>query len=109
MSARFAASAPGRDRRVRAEPGASATPTKPLGAVAVDTARAAIADAGLDVAQIDGFTTGSIFPTAGAHTIEDGVSIVTANWMAEHLGVNPRCGARLPGLRPDPRARSSWR
>ena len=29
-----------------------------LGAIAVDTARAAIADAGLQVADVDGFTTG---------------------------------------------------
>jgi acetyl-CoA acetyltransferase len=70
---------------------------KPLGAVALDTAQAAIADAGLEVAQIDGFTTGAIFPTAGAHTIEDGVSIVTANWMAEHLGVNPRWASGFQG------------
>jgi len=70
---------------------------KPLGAIALDTARAAIADAGLEVAQIDGFTTGAIFPTAGAHTIEDGVSIVSANWMAEHLGVNPRWASGFQG------------
>ena len=70
---------------------------KPLGAIALDTAQAAIADAGLDVAQIDGFTTGAIFPTAGAHTIEDGVSIVSANWMAEHLGVNPRWASGFQG------------
>ncbi len=71
---------------------------KPLGAIALDTARAAIADAGLEVAQIDGFTTGAIFPTAGAHTIEDGVSIVSANWMAEHLGVNARWASGFQGF-----------
>lgn len=70
---------------------------RPLGAIALDTARGAIADAGLDVAQIDGFTTGALFPTAGAHSIEDGVSIVTANWMAEHLGVNPRWASGFQG------------
>jgi acetyl-CoA acetyltransferase len=70
---------------------------KALGAIALDTARAAVTDAGLDVAQIDGFTTGAIFPTAGAHTIEDGVSIVSANWMAEHLGVNPRWASGFQG------------
>jgi acetyl-CoA acetyltransferase len=70
---------------------------KPLGGVALDTAKSAIADAGLEVAQIDGFTTGAIFPTAGAHTIEDGVSIVSANWMAEHLGVNPRWASGFQG------------
>ena len=68
----------------------SATPTSRSARIAVDTARRAIADAGLDVAQVDGFTTGALFPTAGAHTIEDGVSIVSSNWLAEHLGINPR-------------------
>ena len=38
---------------------------RPLGAVAVDTARAAIADAGLGVADVDGFTTGSILRADG--------------------------------------------
>jgi acetyl-CoA acetyltransferase len=71
---------------------------KPLGGIALDTAQAAIADAGLEVAQIDGFTTGAIFPTAGAHAIEDGVSIVSANWMAEHLGVNPRWASGFQGF-----------
>lgn len=70
---------------------------KPLGALAVDTALRAIADAGLEVSRIDGFTTGALFPTAGAHPIEDGVSIVTSNWLAEHLGVNPRFASGFQG------------
>jgi len=61
-----------------------------LGAIAVDTARAAIADAGLSVAEVDGFTTGSLLPSSGGQAIVDGVSIVSAAWMAEALGVNPR-------------------
>ena len=64
--------------------------SRSLGELALDTAQRAIADAGLTVEQIDGFTTGALFPTAGAHTIEDGVSIVTSEWLAEHLGANPR-------------------
>jgi len=71
--------------------------SQPLGAVAVDTARRAIADAGLDVVDVDGFTTGALFPTAGAHTIQDGVSIVSSNWLAEHLGVNPRYASGFQG------------
>jgi acetyl-CoA acetyltransferase len=70
---------------------------QPLGALAVDTAQRAIADAGLTVADIDGFTTGALFPTAGAHAIQDGVSIVSSNWLAEHLGVNPRYAAGFQG------------
>jgi len=69
-----------------------------LGALAVETARAALADAGLAVAQIDGFVTASLFPTAGAHAAEDGVSLVTSNWLAEHLGVNPRYAAGFQGF-----------
>lgn len=69
----------------------------PLGALAVQTARAAIADAGLRVDQVDGFVTGSLFPTAGAHLVEDGRSVVTADWLAQHLGVSPRYSAGFQG------------
>jgi acetyl-CoA acetyltransferase len=69
-----------------------------LGALSVDTARRAIEDAGLTVPQVDGFVTGSLFPTAGAHAAEDGVSLVSANWLAEHLGVNPRYAAGFQGF-----------
>ncbi|HET9078061.1 MAG TPA: thiolase family protein [Acidimicrobiales bacterium] len=68
---------------------------RPLGALAVDTARRAIADAGLR--EVDGFVTGSLFPTAGDHAAVDGVSLVSANWLAEHLGVNPRYAAGFQG------------
>ena len=68
-----------------------------LGALAVDTARRAIADAGLAVRDVDGFVTGALFPTAGAHAVEDGVSTVTANWLAEHVGTNPRYAAGFQG------------
>lgn len=69
-----------------------------LGAVTMATARAAIVDAGLEVGDIDGFVTASLFPTAGAHAIEDGVSIVSANWLAENLGINPRYAAGFQGF-----------
>ena len=69
-----------------------------LGALTVETARRAISDAGLRVDQVDGFVTGSLFPTSGAHAIEDGVSIVSANWLAEHLGVNPKYAAGFQGF-----------
>ncbi|MBM3693592.1 MAG: thiolase family protein [Actinobacteria bacterium] len=70
----------------------------PLGALALDTALAAIADAGLTKDDIDGFTTGSLLPTSGGHASVDGVSVVTANWLAEHLGVNPRFCAGFQGF-----------
>ncbi|HVU60157.1 MAG TPA: thiolase family protein [Mycobacteriales bacterium] len=70
----------------------------PLGALAVQTARAAIADAGLQVAQVDGFVTGSLFPTAGAHLVEDGRTVVTADWLAQHLGAHPRYAAGFQGF-----------
>lgn len=70
----------------------------PLGALTVDTARRAIADAGLTVGQLDGFVTASLFPSAGAHAVVDGVSLVSANWLAEHLGANPRYAAGFQGF-----------
>ena len=53
-----------------------------LGALATETARGAIADAGLELSQVDGFVSATLLPTAGAHAAEDGVSIITPNWLA---------------------------
>jgi acetyl-CoA acetyltransferase len=69
-----------------------------LGALTVETAREAIADAGLAVADVDGFVTASLFPSAGAHAAVDGVSLVSANWLAERLGVNPGYAAGFQGF-----------
>lgn len=71
---------------------------RPLGAVAVDVARAAIADAGLTPAVIDGFVTSAMFPTAGAHAVSDGTSTVTANWLADRIGTDPRYVASFQGI-----------
>jgi acetyl-CoA acetyltransferase len=71
--------------------------SRSLGALTVDTARRAIADAGLDREQIDGFVTGALFPTAGDHAVEDGVSTVSSTWLVEHLGVTPRYVAGFQG------------
>jgi acetyl-CoA acetyltransferase len=68
-----------------------------LGALCVDTARAAIADAGLEVSDIDGFVGSSLLPSGGAHVAEDGVSIVTPNWLAASLGVDPAYAAGFQG------------
>jgi acetyl-CoA acetyltransferase len=70
---------------------------QPLGVVAVETARAAISDAGLAPAQIDGFATSALFPTAGDHAVVDGVSTVSANWLAERLGINPMFASGFQG------------
>lgn len=71
---------------------------QPLGALAVDTARQAVADAGLDLRQVDGIVTAALFPTAGSHAAEDGVTSVTAGWMAGHLGADPRYVAGFQGI-----------
>jgi acetyl-CoA acetyltransferase len=71
---------------------------RPLGALAVDTARAAIADAGLRVQQIDGFVSSSLLPTAGGQGAEDGVSVVSSSWLAQHLGANPGYVAGFEGI-----------
>ncbi len=71
---------------------------KTLGVLATETARQAIADAGLEVGQVDGFVSATLFPTAGAHAAEDGVSIVTPNWLAANLGVDPSYAAGFQGM-----------
>ncbi len=71
---------------------------RPLGAVAVDTARAAIADAGLSVTDIDGFVGSSMLPSAGAHQAVDGVTVVTPGWLARATGASPRYVAGFDGI-----------
>jgi acetyl-CoA acetyltransferase len=72
--------------------------SRPLGAIAVDTARAAIADAGLTVADVDGFVASSMLPSAGGHQPVDGVSTVSATWLARSLGGSPRYIAGFDGI-----------
>jgi acetyl-CoA acetyltransferase len=75
----------------------------PLGALVIETGLEAIADAGLRRDQIDGFTTGALFPSSGGRPIVDGTHVVTSDWLVEHLKVQPRwlCGfqgvGQLPG------------
>jgi acetyl-CoA acetyltransferase len=71
---------------------------KPLGVLAADTARAAIADAGLRVDQIDGFVSSSLLPSAGGQGGEDGISIVSSAWLAQHLGADPSYVAGFDGI-----------
>ncbi|KBZ60645.1 hypothetical protein K875_03592 [Mycobacterium [tuberculosis] TKK-01-0051] len=69
-----------------------------LGALAVDTSRAAIADAGLRLDQIDGFVSSSLLPSAGGQAAEDGVSTVSSSWLSQHLGAAPRYVAGFEGI-----------
>jgi acetyl-CoA acetyltransferase len=69
-----------------------------LGELAGQTARQAIADAGLTVDQIDGFVGSALFPTSGSHEIEDGVSTVSPAWLAQHLGAMPRYTEGFTGM-----------
>jgi acetyl-CoA acetyltransferase len=69
-----------------------------LGSLAVQTARTAIADAGLTVNEIDGFVGSALLPSAGAHAVIDGVSTVSSTWLAHHLGADPRYVAGFDGI-----------
>jgi acetyl-CoA acetyltransferase len=71
---------------------------RPLGALAVDTARAAIADAGLRVEQVDGYVSSSLLPSSGGRGPEDGVNIVSSAWLAQRLGAEPRYVAGFDGI-----------
>ncbi|WP_067672694.1 thiolase C-terminal domain-containing protein [Nocardia miyunensis] len=72
--------------------------TQPLGALALEVARDAIADAGLSPAVIDGFVTAAMFPSSGTHAVEDGVSMVSADWLAARIGSVPRYVAGFQGI-----------
>ncbi|BBY80476.1 thiolase family protein [Mycolicibacterium pulveris] len=69
-----------------------------LGAVAVDTARAAIADAGLSLQVVDGFVGSAMLPSAGGHQLVDGVTIVSPTWLARSLGATPAYVAGFDGI-----------
>ncbi|MBV8788520.1 MAG: thiolase family protein [Mycobacterium sp.] len=71
---------------------------RPLGALAVDTARAAIADAGLRLDQIDGFVSSSLLPSAGGQGAQDGISTVSSAWLAQNLGATPHYVAGFDGI-----------
>ena len=60
-----------------------------LGALTIATVREAIADAGLTVADIDGLITTPLFPSLGTHAAEDGIALVTTNWLAQRMGISP--------------------
>jgi acetyl-CoA acetyltransferase len=60
-----------------------------LGAMTIATVRAAVADAGLAMDDIDGLITTPLFPSLGSHAAEDGVALVTTNWLAQRLGLSP--------------------
>jgi acetyl-CoA acetyltransferase len=61
---------------------------RPLGLLAIDACREAIADAGLSPRQIDGLATYPEAPFLGAGT-RDGVDIVSVGWIINHLALAP--------------------
>ncbi len=72
--------------------------SRPLGAITVDTARAAIADSGLTVDDVDGFVSSSMLPSAGGHQPVDGVSMVSSAWLARSIGASPNYVAGFDGI-----------
>ncbi|MGH8338162.1 MAG: thiolase C-terminal domain-containing protein, partial [Gammaproteobacteria bacterium] len=68
--------------------GITRRPEKPLGLLAVDACRAAIADAGLEPHQIDGLTTYPESPFAGAGS-RDGEDVVSVVYIINHLPLAP--------------------
>jgi acetyl-CoA acetyltransferase len=63
-------------------------PQKPLGLLAIDACRAAIADSGLDASRIDGLATYPEMPFAGAGN-RDGEDVVSVMYIVNHLALGP--------------------
>lgn len=71
--------------------------SEPLGALAVQALRSAVADAGLAIHDIDGFVTVTGMPSLGSHASGDGVSYVSAEWLVTRLGSQPEYIANIQG------------
>ena len=69
-----------------------------LGALAVDTARRGRRGRRPDGERCGRLRDGQPVPFRRRHAAVDGVSLVSANWLAEHLGVNPRYAAGFQGF-----------
>lgn len=61
---------------------------RPLGLLAIDAVRAALADAGLELSDVDGITTYPELPATGHGAIRDGEHIVSTAWMIRNLGLD---------------------
>jgi len=72
-------------------------PSEPLGITAIRTARAAIADAGLRLADIDGFVSSSLLPSSGGLAARDGETVVSSNWLSERMKAGPAFVAGFQG------------
>ena len=63
--------------------------TVPIGHLAVEMSKAAIADAGLTPADVDGVAGGTSLPSATARALRPGYDFVDSTYLAEHLGLRP--------------------
>ncbi len=61
---------------------------EPLGKLAVEAAREAVRDAGLDMSDIDGIATSPVHPAEGVGAV-DGIHIVSTDFMTKALGLDP--------------------
>ena len=61
----------------------------PVGSLAVQMSDAAIADAGLTRADIDGISCGTSLPAAAARTLRPGFDFVDSDFLVEHMGLKP--------------------
>lgn len=68
-----------------------------LAAITAQVALQAIADTGLQPSDIDGFTTGALFPSSSGRELREGVEFVSAGWLASSLGIRPRWTSGFDG------------
>ena len=61
----------------------------PVGSLAVQMSDAAIADAGLTRADIDGVSCGTSLPADAVRSLEPGHDFVDSNFLIEHMGLRP--------------------
>ena len=70
----------------------------PLGVLTIETIKGAVADAGVTLDMIDGFSTASALVSSSGRDVVDGIHTVSSDWVVSQLGLEPRWVVGFQGI-----------